>query len=75
MLLQKLYVAQPGAHIDGTYKTLLQATEGFRLVIRKELQGVVAECVATGEMQWIPFAACRNGVLMPAEKQDGKPLG
>ena len=75
MLLAKLYVAQPGAHIGGTYKTLLQASEGYRLVIRKELQGVVASHERTGEVQWIPFAACRNGVLMPVDKQDDKPLG
>lgn len=70
MLLAKLYIAQPGAHIDGTYKTLLQAKEGYRLKIRADVQGVLATHERTGETQWVPFAACRNGVLLPPAEQE-----
>ncbi|HWA76558.1 MAG TPA: hypothetical protein VG937_29690 [Polyangiaceae bacterium] len=62
-LLAKLYVAQPGARIGGSFQTLLQASDGFTLEIHPDVQAVLAS--NGDEMQWIPFAACRNGVLMP----------
>jgi hypothetical protein len=75
MLLAKLHIAQPGAHIDGTYRTMLQASDGYRLSIRSDISGVIASREkpdGTTEKQWIPFAACRNGVLLPADQQDEK---
>jgi hypothetical protein len=65
--LSRLYVAQPGAHVNGTYTTLFQAEHGWDLTIRPDVQGVIAK---KDDLEvWVPFAACRNGFMLPESEQ------
>lgn len=64
MKLRKLYITNPGAHVDGTYQTMLDTANGWALVISTEHQAVLA--TKGTETHWIPFAACRNGITEQA---------
>jgi hypothetical protein len=63
--LAKLHITAPGAHIGGSYETLLMSLNGWDITIRPELGGVIAQRNG-GEKFWIPFAAIRNGTLADA---------
>lgn len=60
--LEKVHVTAPGAHIGGSYQTLLDVKNGWDITIRPDIQGVIA-VHRTGEY-WIPFGAIRNGTLL-----------
>jgi hypothetical protein len=66
--LEKLFLVNPTS-IDGSTQTLLQASSGYQISIRPELQGCVVAKPA-GEIYWVPFANCKNGTFKRPEKAD-----